>query len=221
MYNDMLKKTPSPNYKDIKKVVVQFIMYWFKERGMGHFQAINQTLQLLMLNEDLEEDLDGLEGLHSLDDKMNERTQKQQHDYMFTYYYIADYLITILSKYTMRGELHLLKYFEDVFIKNADLWGFIISYATILEMYYHNYEKLNEQEVAAFNKLKQIIVSFLFETAITPINKDQLTMELHLLTELFRKCKSVPSAYRDYRLQNRPTNVRSIFDKVTERGVQQ
>jgi hypothetical protein len=88
-------------------------------------------------------------------------------------------------------------------------------------MYYHNYEKLNEQEVAAFNKLKQIIVSFLFETAITPINKDQLTMELHLLTELFRKCKSVPSAYRDYRLQNRATNVRSIFDKVTERGDQQ
>jgi serine/threonine protein kinase len=221
MYNEMLKNTPSPNYKTIKKVVSQFIMHWFKERGMGHFQAINQTLQLLMLNEDLEEDLDGLEALYGLDDQMNERTQKQQHDYMFTYYYIADYLITILSKYTMRGELHLLKYFEDVFIKNADLWGFIISYATILEMYYHNYEKLNEQEVAAFNKLKQIIVSFLFETAITPINKDQLTMELHSLTELFRKCKSVPSAYRDYRLQNRATNVRSIFDKVTERGVQQ
>lgn len=226
MYNDMLKNTPSPNYKDIKKVVVQFIMHWFKERGMGHFQAINQTLQLLMLNEELEENLENLEnleildGLEGLDARMNERTQKQQHDYMFTYYYIADYLITILSKYTMRGELHLLKYFEDVFIKNADLWGFIMSYATILELYYHNYEKLNEQEVATFNKLKQIIVSFLFETAITPINVDQLTRELHLLTELFRKCKSAPSKYRDYRLNNRAANVRSIFDKVTENGDQ-
>lgn len=220
MYNDMLKNTPSPNYKDIKKVVMQFIMVWFKERGMGHFQAINQTLQLLMLNEDLDEnleDLEDLEGLQSLDDKHNERTQKQQHDYMFTYYYIADYLIPILSKYTMRGELHLLKYFEDVFIKNADLWGFIMSYAAILELYYHNYEKLNEQEVAVFNKLKQIIVSFLFETAITPINVNQLTRELHLLTELFKECKSVPSKYRDYRLLKRGTNVRSIFDKVTER----
>jgi hypothetical protein len=220
MYNEMLKNTPSPNYATIKKVVSQFIMHWLKERGMGHFQAINQTLQLLMLNEDLE-DLDGLEGLNNLDDQMNEKTQKQQHDYMFTYYYIADYLITILSKYTMRGELHLLKYFEDVFIKNTDLWGFIMSYATILELYYHNYEKLNEQEIAVFNKLKQIIVSFLFETAITPINQDQLTMELQLLTELFRECKSVPSKYRDYRLQNRHTNVRSIFDKVTENGDQQ
>jgi serine/threonine protein kinase len=220
MYNEMLKNTPSPNYKDIKKVVVQFIMHWFKERGMGHFQAINQTLQLLMLNEELEENLEILDGLEGLDVRMNERTQKQQHDYMFTYYYIADYLITILSKYTMRGELHLLKYFEDVFIKNADLWGFIMSYATILELYYHNYEKLNEQEVATFNKVKQIIVSFLFETAITPINVDQLTRELHLLTELFRKCKSVPSKYRDYRLNNRTANVRSIFDKVTENGDQ-
>jgi serine/threonine protein kinase len=218
MYNEMLKNSPSPNYKEIKKVVAQFIMEWFKERGMGHFQAINQTLQLLMLNEDnnysLEEDL---EGLHNLDNNYNERKQKEQHDYMFTHYYIADYLITILSKYTMRGELKLLKYFEDVFIKNADLWGFIMSYAAILELYYHNYEKLNEKEIAVFNKLKQIIVSFLFETAITPINVGQLTIELQLLTELFRECKSVPSEYRDYRLLKRGTNVRSIFDKVTER----
>ena len=224
MYNGMLNNTPSPNYKDIKKVVLKFIMVWFKERGMGHFQAINQTLQLLMMNEDdndNDNDNDNLEddfeGLHSLDDQINERTHKQQHDYMFTYYYIADYLTTVLSKYTMRGKLNLLKYFEEVFTKNADLWGFIMSYAAILELYYHNYEKLNEQEIAVFNKLKEIIVSFLFETAITPINTNQLTTELQLLTELFRKCKTVPSKYRDYRLRNRTTNVRSIFDKVTER----
>jgi len=233
LYNGMLKKTPSPNYKTIKKVVLQFIIVWFKERGMGHFQAINQTLQLLMLNEedsDSDSDSDSntnnvfdedLEDLQSLDDDLNEKTQKQQHDYMFTYFYIADYLTTILSKYTMRGELNLLKYFEEVFIKNADLWGFIMSYATILELYYYNYEKLNEQEVAAFNKLKQIIVSFLFETAIRPINVDQLTTELDLLTELFRKCKTVPSNYRDYQLHNRTTNVRSVFDKITEHLDQQ
>ena len=222
MYKNMLKTTPSPNYKDIKKVVVKFIMVWFKERGMGHFQTINQTLQLLMMNElesedELEEDKDDEdELLEELDDERNEMQQKQQHDYMFAYYYIADYLTTILSKYTMHGELNLLKYFDEVFIKNADLWGFIISYETILELYYNNYEKLNDQEVAVFNKLKQIVISFLFETAITPINVDKLTIELHSLTDLFRECRAVPSEFREHQLLNKTSTANSIFDKITE-----
>jgi serine/threonine protein kinase len=225
MYKNMLKITPSPNYRDIKKVVVKFIMVWFKERGMGHFQTINQTLQLLMMNElDSEDEIkDGKEDksdedelLEELDHEENEMQQKQQHDYMFAYYYIADYLTTILSKYTMHGELNLLKYFDEVFIKNADLWGFIISYATILELYYNNYEKLNKQEVATFNKLKQIIVSFLFETVVTPIDVDQLTIELNSLTDLFRECRAVPSEFRKHQLLKRTSTANSIFDKITE-----
>lgn len=227
MYNNLLKRTPSPSYKDIRNVVMQFIMFWFKERGIGHFHAINNILQLLMLNDDeddhddMHDELDvrledGFDEAFDNDSDMTERKQKQRDDYMFTYYYIADYLTTVLSKYTMHGELNLLKYFNDVFIKNADLWGFIISYATILELYYYDYNKLNKQEIAAFNKIKQIIVSFLFETAITPINVEQLTIELHTLTELFRECKTVPSEYRDNRLRNRTSNVRSIFDNITE-----
>ena len=101
MYNVMLKKTPSPNYKDIKNVVLQFIMHWFKERGMGHFQAINQILQILMLNEDdnigneletLEplEPLKQLEALNEYDGRIIEKNQKQKHEYIFAYYYNKD-----------------------------------------------------------------------------------------------------------------------------------
>lgn len=211
MYDELLKNTPSPNYQDIKNTVHKFVTSWFDERGMGHFHAISQTLQLLMLNNDPEaDDLDEENSEHA------ERMQKHRDDQMFAYYYIVDYLVTILSKYTMHGELQLMKYFDEVFIKNVDLWGFIMTYGTILEMYYHNYEKLNKQELAVFNKLRQIMVSFLFETAVTPINPAALTTELQSLSDLFRECLAVPSKFRDYQLRNRPTNYTSIFDKVTE-----
>jgi hypothetical protein len=215
MYGELLKHTPSPSYKEIKDTVKNFMAVWFDERGMGHFHAISQTLQLLMLNDDPEAD-----DADDTDDETSERTQKHRDDKMFTYYYIVDYLVTILSKYTMYGELKLMKYFDEVFIKNADIWGFIMTYGAIIERYFHNYEKLNEQELTVFNKLRQIIVSFLFETAVTPINHAALTRELQSLTELFKACRGVPSEYRDYQMRNRSSQYSSIFDKLTENANQ-
>ena len=113
--------------------------------------------------------------------------------YDFTYYYIIEYLSKILQKYTIENKFHLNDYFNEIFLKNIDVWGFVMIYMPFVSHLYANYSKLNPSELKLFEALKYIIIHFLYETAITPIPIEDLCESLTKLNPLLQNSNIVSS----------------------------
>ena len=93
----------------------------------------------------------------------------------------------ILEKYTKNKSLDLMSYFEDVFLKNIDIWGFTMIYVALYEYLYESFNELNEYQMKFMTKIKYIIIHFLYENPTTPINVSLLANELTSLNELIEK----------------------------------
>jgi hypothetical protein len=90
--------------------------------------------------------------------------------------------------------MHLKTYFSEVFIKNIDIWGFVMIYMPLISFLYDKYNNLNVNEKKLFNKLKYIIVHFLFETPCEVINITELEKELKQLNNLFQATDGLSSS---------------------------
>jgi hypothetical protein len=99
----------------------------------------------------------------------------------------VEYLTQILEKYTNNGELHILPYFKNIFLKNIDIWGFTMIYMSFYEYLYDTLEQLNSYQLEFISKIKYIIVHFLFENPLTPINVNLLVTELTNLNKVIEK----------------------------------
>lgn len=162
-YNDFLKKHETLDYFMIREFVINYIFAWINIRGKGHLKSINKTMTQLFIS-----DLPVI----------NKNKRKNFIVYDFTYYYIIEYISKILEKYTYNKKFHLYEYFRKVFIKNIDIWGFVIIYLPILEKLYNKKNKITKTEKELFQSLKYIIVHFLFETPIDPIDTSTLIQHL-------------------------------------------
>ncbi len=154
------------NYFAIREFVINYIFIWNKIRGYGHLKTINSIIKKLTYNE--------LPAIN------NNKIKKHLIEYDFTYYYIIEYISKILFKYTRNGELHLLDYFHNVFLKTIDIWGFVMIYIDLYEKFFdvYSYDTLNEYQTKFVNKIKYIIIHFLFENPTEVINVNQLVDEL-------------------------------------------
>jgi hypothetical protein len=79
-----------------------------------------------------------------------------------------------------------MDYFTKVFIKNIDIWGFIMIYMPIFEYLYKNYNKLDDVEREILLKIKDMIF-LAFESSAVPINVDDVEKILKTLDQLFAK----------------------------------
>lgn len=171
-YNDFLKKHNDPDYFMIREFVINYIFTWIHIRGKGHLKSINKTMSQLFKN----------------DIPVIDKTKRNNFIvYDFTYYYIIEYISKIVDKYTYDKKFHLYEYFSKVFVKNIDIWGFVTIYLPILERLYDKKNKITEKEKELFQSLKYIIVHFLFETPVDPINTSKLIQELTHLNSYFSK----------------------------------
>lgn len=173
LYNNFLELNPNPDYFQIREFVVNYIFIWNSIRGPGHLSAINDIIKKLTMN-----DLTAIKK-----DKIKEHFI----EYEFTYYYIVEYLSKILEKYTKNGKLDLMTYFELVFLKNIDIWGFIMIYIVFYEKIYESFDDLNEFQMEFINKIKYVIIHFLYESPINPINVSSLVNELTNLNKVIEK----------------------------------
>lgn len=169
-YHNFVSLNPNPNYFQIREFVINYIFIWNNIRGPGHLDAINKIIKILTFSE-----------LTAIKKK---KIRNHVIEYDFTYYYIIEYLSKILYKYTNNDKLDLLKYFNKVFLKNIDIWGFIMIYVSIIEYLYNSFEKFNDYQLQIINKIKYIIIHFLYENPIHPINIDSLVIELTNLNEI-------------------------------------
>lgn len=177
-YTKFLKKNPDINYSTIREFVINYILIWINIRGAGHLKVINSQMNKLFINQ-----------LPVLDDK----NKLSFIEYEFTYHYIIEYISKILEKYTKKNKIYIKEYFNDVFIKNIDIWGFVMIYMPFISFLYDKYNTLNTYEKKLFYKLKYIIVHFLFETPCEPININELAKELKSLNKLFNESDGMVS----------------------------
>jgi hypothetical protein len=170
LYSEFLTLYPNPDYYQIREFIVNYIFIWNNIRGPGHLSSINDIIKKLTIK-----DLPAIK-----------KNKIKEHfiEYDFTYYYIVEYLSKILEKYTNNGNLELMEYFNEIFLKNIDIWGFLMVYISLYEYLYEDYDTLNEAQMQFIVKLKYIIIHYLYESPIEPINVASLVEELTSLNKV-------------------------------------
>jgi hypothetical protein len=169
-YAEFLSENLEPDYYQIREFVINYIYIWNDIRGPGHIDLINKIFEKLAFNE--------------LNDIKKGQTKDNVIEYEFTYYYIVEYLTQILNHYTKQGKLDIMTYFNTVFLKNIDIWGFVLTYFAFYEELYKDLDSLNTYQITFLLRIKQIIIEFLYTNPLQPINVDNLVNELTKLNEL-------------------------------------
>lgn len=182
MYSAYLNNKKIKDKKDEKKLrefVKIYFDYWIKLKGPGHLKYINKIFLQLFINDTRKTPTDKytLKDLKFIESK-------------YTVNYIIDYIVKILVKFTHFDEanpINLRNYLDTVFVEILDIWGFIVCYFPMLEILFENYKKLSETEMKIFTILKHIILKYLYEPRIEPINIDELVSDLKGINDLFGK----------------------------------
>lgn len=173
LYDNFLELNPNPDYFQIREFVINYIFIWNDIRGPGHLSAINDIIKKLTIK-----DLTAIK-----------KNNIKEHfiEYDFTYYYIVEYLSKILEIHTNNGKLDLMTYFQNIFLKNIDIWGFTMIYIVFYEHLYKQFDELNHYQMEFISKIKYIIIHFLYESPIDVIDVSSLANELKKLNTVIDK----------------------------------
>ena len=172
-YHNFLSLNLNPDYFQIREFVINYIFIWNEIRGPGHLDAINDIFMELVSKE--------------LTAIQNKKIKNHLIEYEFTYYYIVEYLSKILEKFTHNGNLDLITYINTYFLKNIDIWGFVMIYLSMFERLYKDFNNLNEYKMQIINKIKYIIIHFLYDNPIQIIPIEALVKELKGLNNIIAK----------------------------------
>jgi len=173
-YTKFLQEGGSVVEGQLKPFVIDYITFWMKERGAGHYKFINEIMYMLFSN-----------NITSLSEKSVRIVIETE----FTMSYIADYIVEILlhfTKFRENGTLNLREYLDNVFIENVDIWGFCSSYFPFLELLFNNYSKLNSSEKELFNIIKELFVT-LYITRAKKLDINEIIKLLKSMDNLFEK----------------------------------
>ena len=163
------------NADSIKPFVIDYISFWNKKRGSGHYKFINEIFYLLYSN-----------NLFSVLESSKPKLIETE----FTMPTIVNYITNILVKFTKfksDGKLNLREYLDSVFIKNIDLWGFISCYYPFLEMLSNNYKTLNKKQTILFESLKKLFINYLHNSSDKQIDLTSLFSDLKKIKQLLEE----------------------------------
>ena len=172
-YTKFLQDGGSVEEGQLKPFVINFITFWMKERGAGHYKFINEIMYMLFSND-----------ITSLSEKSVRIVIETE----FTMNYITDYIVEILlhfTKFRENGTLNLREYLDNVFVSNVDLWGFCSAYFPFLELLFNNYSKLNRTEKELFNIIKELFVT-LYITRAKKLDINEILKLLKSIDDLFK-----------------------------------
>jgi len=159
--------------EQIKTFVMDYILFWMKERGAGHYKFINEIMFVLFSND----------VKHKKGESLKVVIETE-----FTMVYIVDYIVEIIEKFINfreNGSVDVREYLDNVFIKNVDLWGFCSTYFPFLELLFNNYDKLNENEMLLFDLVKKLFV-YIYSTP-TEMNIHEINKILQNMDTIFGK----------------------------------
>lgn len=190
---------------ELRPFVIDYIFLWLKERGPGHYKYIN-TIMFMLFSKEL-----GNEN----------ESRKVTMIESETLFYISNYIIQILIHFNETTDVieNLQLYLDKVFIKLIDVWGFVISYIPWIEILFDNYNTLNEYDLALFNGIKQIILTYLYNPRTEEISISDLTNDLKKLNNLLSNVFLIEKTKNKYSLANKSSKTRKNGKKNTGNGL--
>jgi len=177
-YTKYIEDGNKVNAKELRPFVENYFDYWIKARGLGHLKHINKIFYLLFIH-DIKKNVSS----------KNTKADLQLIEKDYTIPYIINYITEILvhfTKFRKDGSINLRLYLDTVFIKIIDVWGIVLCYLPILDILFDNYDKLTATEMKLFNIIKNIILKYLYEPRIKPIDIDELSRKLEDINNLFK-----------------------------------
>jgi len=191
LYKQFLTEKKAPTQLETREFVIDFVFFWVEERGPGHLKAINNIVKLFF------EDTMG---------SIDEEFKDQLLEFNYTFHFIFEYITKILIKFTRNGQFDKLSYLK-VFLKNVDIWGFVISYIPIVEVIM-NLGKVGTIEMEIIKKIKDALV-LIYESSDEEIDINKLIIILESLNPIFRRgnaSDSVKTTKRSVRISQRPSS---------------
>jgi len=171
-YTEYIKNGGLTEEVQLKPFVIDFVNFWMKERGAGHYKFINEIMFTLFSN-----------SLTSI----SEGSKPQVIETQITMDYIINYIVDVLvhfTKFRDDGKLNLREYLDTIFIDIVDVWGLISVYYPMIELLSNNYSKLTKQELKIFNQIQFIFVEYLYNPRHEPIDMNMLYSDLKDLGNL-------------------------------------
>lgn len=167
--NKLFTKSSEPTYQDVREFVINYI-FSMNSVDSGHLSEINSIIRKLMKNQ-----------LYSI---KNKKIRDHLIEYGITYNYIIDYITHIIIDFTIDGEFKILDYYNQVYVKNIDIWGFIMIYISIFEIIYHDIPVHTKYHKAIMNYIKHMFIHFLYETPTKPIDVQELVSYLQQMNDI-------------------------------------
>jgi serine/threonine protein kinase len=203
------------NEENLKPFVIEYIVFWMKERGAGHYKFINEIMYALFSN-DFE--------------NISEKERPQIIETQITMPYILNYIVKVLLHFTHFREdktINLRNYLDNVFIKIVDVWGFICVYYPLIELLFNNYSNLKPKEMKIFNQIKYIYVEYLYTPRVEEINMKELYDDLNKLGNLIemtyqnkiRNEKQTTIKLLNFRLGGKNRNTRKNKTTINKRNI--
>ena len=158
--------------EDLRPFVIDYLNFWMKERGAGHYKFINEIMYMLYSH---------------VFTSISEKSRPVMIETEITLPIITNYIIDVLVHYTKfkeNGKLNLREYLNEVYIKIVDIWGFINVYFPFLEILYNNYFSIKEDEMKIFKQLEYIFNEYLYNPRHEPIDINNLLNDLKELGNL-------------------------------------
>lgn len=158
--------------EDLRPFVIDYLNFWMKERGAGHYKFINEIMYILYSD---------------VFTSISEKSRPVMIETEITLPIITNYIIDVLVHYTKfkeNGKLNLREYLNEVYIKIVDIWGFINVYFPFLEILYNNYFSIKEDEMKIFKQLEYIFNEYLYNPRHEPIDINNLLNDLKELGNL-------------------------------------
>lgn len=170
-YTAYLKQGGTLSLQELNIFVLDYLIHWNKTRGAGHYKFINEILYLLYHKK--------FKHIHETKKALILETE-------ITIPYIVNYLSHVLIHYTKwkeDGTLNLRDYLNEVFVKIIDIWGLIMAYFPMLEIFSNH----QDDNLEAFEHLSELFYTYLFKPRHEPIDMDQLYKDLDKLGNYINK----------------------------------
>jgi hypothetical protein len=169
MYADFLKTHKDPTFFIIRSFVINYVISWVNKRGPGHLKALNNMFVKMFQR-----------GLINIEDSFKDDLI----EFDYTFYFIFEYISYVLFKFTRNGSFQKMEYFTQIFLKNNDIWGFVMVYLPILEYLNSYYKQLCDCEKEIIDTIRGMIL-YVIECSYVPIDVDKIIEMLEKLQTLF------------------------------------
>jgi hypothetical protein len=174
-FNDFTKKWLPEEYKRLKAAVN------FRNKKAGQAELL-KIVAVNLINKSIHETSDGHYDyitsniLHDIYKVYSIKNSYNRLDYnVLSYNTLIEYIQAVLIHYVdENGNFNDVKYFYEVFKHNVDVWGFILTYAPIIE------EGTDIVHIDIINSLCRILLRYCFspEFAVKKIDVNELVADL-------------------------------------------